>query len=73
MFRWQERGGPPVSLPKRTGLGTSLLEAALGQGRLDYAIEGLTYEAEVPLSTIVAREGPAKSLAAERHGPGCFS
>jgi two-component sensor histidine kinase len=34
-FRWQERGGPPVALPKRTDFGTSLPKAALGEGRLD--------------------------------------
>ena len=56
-FRWQERGGPPVSLPKRMGFGTSLLKAVLDQGRLEYAIEGFAYEADVPLCTIVAREG----------------
>jgi two-component sensor histidine kinase len=55
-FRWQERGGPLVSVPKRTGFGTSLLQAALGEGRLEYAIEGLTYKADVPLAMIVARE-----------------
>jgi two-component sensor histidine kinase len=55
-FRWQERGGSLVSVPKRTGFGTSLLQAAVGEGRLEYAIEGLTYKADVPLAMIVARE-----------------
>jgi two-component sensor histidine kinase len=55
-FRWQERGGPLVSVPKRTEFGTSLLQAALGEGWLEYAIEGLTYKADVPLAMIVARE-----------------
>lgn len=58
-FRWQERGGPPVSVPERTGFGTSLLRAALGEGRLEYEINGLTYEVEVPAEMIVTREAPA--------------
>ncbi len=57
-FRWQERGGPPVSVPKQMGFGTSLLNAALGEGRLDYAIEGLTYEVDVPFGMIVTHERP---------------
>ncbi len=58
-FRWQERGGPSVILPKQTGFGTSLLKAALGEGRLNYAIDGLTYEVELPLSRILASKRPA--------------
>jgi two-component sensor histidine kinase len=56
-FRWQERGGPPVLPPSRTGFGTSLLQATLGQGRLEYAVEGLNFEAKLPVSAIVQREG----------------
>jgi two-component sensor histidine kinase len=65
-FRWQERGGPAVALPKRTGFGTSLLRASLGEGRLEYAIEGLTYEVDIPLSLIVPHKRPPSdsSLAA---------
>ena len=58
-FRWRERGGPPVSPPTRAGFGTSLLKAALGEGRLEYAIEGLTYEVGIPFEMIVTRVGPA--------------
>lgn len=72
-FRWQERGGPPVSPPKRTGFGTSLLKAALGEGRMEYKIDGLTYEAEVPVQMIVTRASAAvdrdMTLQKELHVP----
>ena len=53
-FRWQEHGGPPVSLPSRMGFGTSLLKATLGEGRIDFATEGLIYEVDVPISMIAS-------------------
>ncbi len=57
-FLWKERGGPRVSVPKRKGFGSSiLLDAAEHFGQhaaLDYNAQGLTYEIQLPLSTIEA-------------------
>lgn len=46
---WQEAGGPPVSQPERSGFGTALLGATLGGARIEYAPDGLIYEAEIPM------------------------
>ena len=55
-FRWEERGGPSVTPPTRTGFGSSLLEAALPGDdvtpRLAFEPDGLVYEIEAPLSTL---------------------
>jgi two-component sensor histidine kinase len=52
-FQWQERGGPPVTPPKRKGFGSVLLERAVatadGPPRFDYAREGFTYEVRATL------------------------
>jgi two-component sensor histidine kinase len=48
-FKWQEKGGPPVTPPQRSGFGTSLLKALFVNARFDYAVEGLTCEIEVLL------------------------
>jgi PAS domain S-box-containing protein len=48
-FQWRERGGPPVVAPSCQGFGTSLLKAAFGDARFDYAPEGLSCEIDVPL------------------------
>ena len=46
---WKEAGGPPVSPPARSGFGTALLSATLGSARIEYAPDGLIYEAEIPM------------------------
>jgi two-component sensor histidine kinase len=51
---WRERGGPPVKAPSRRGFGSRLLEQSVahdlgGPCRLDYAADGLTWEAKVAL------------------------
>ena len=56
---WRERGGPPVREPERRGFGRMLIERAPehdlgGTGRLDFRLEGLAYDLDVPLDT-----GPA--------------
>jgi PAS domain S-box-containing protein len=58
-FRWQwrERGGPPVSLPQRTGFGSRMIERALalqlsGKVTVDYAPAGLVCTIDAPLSAI---------------------
>ena len=53
LFQWQERGGPPVTPPKRKGFGRVLLERAVATAgdppRFDYAPEGFTYEVRATL------------------------
>jgi two-component sensor histidine kinase len=53
-FQWQERGGPPVTPPKRKGFGSVLLERAVAAAgdppRFDYAPEGFTYEVKASLA-----------------------
>jgi two-component sensor histidine kinase len=53
-FRWEERDGPPVSAPTRSGFGGTLLKATLGDGRTSFAKTGFIYEVVVPLATITA-------------------
>jgi PAS domain S-box-containing protein len=48
-FRWQERGGPPVVVPTQHGFGTMLVKATFSDARIDYAVEGLSCEIEIPL------------------------
>ena len=50
-FKWQETGGPPVVAPIRTGFGTQLLKAVFSDVRLEYAVEGLRCEINVPLGS----------------------
>lgn len=64
-FRWKELGGPQVSPPSRSGFGTSLLEAVLGQARIEYAKRGLIYEVDVPLSSITHDHDPIPPQARE--------
>lgn len=56
-FRWQERGGPPITVPPaRKGFGSTLLERAIDQSghpaEFDYAAEGLTYDLDVATKSI---------------------
>jgi PAS domain S-box-containing protein len=48
-FKWRESGGPPVVVPTRHGFGTTLLKAAFPDARIDYAVEGLSCEINIPL------------------------
>jgi PAS domain S-box-containing protein len=58
VFRWEERGGPPVIPPDHTSFGTTLLQLAIGGAEtpphINYAPEGFTYTFEVPLSDVAA-------------------
>jgi two-component sensor histidine kinase len=56
-FKWQERGGPPVVMPTRQGFGTMLLKATFPEARIDYAIEGLSCEINVPLDRDQGNQG----------------
>ncbi len=53
LITWRESGGPPVAAPTRRGLGTTMLQRALGgplkgAARLDWRVEGLVCELELP-------------------------
>lgn len=58
-LRWQERGGPPVVAPKRTGFGTSVIHTMTARGlggevRLDYAVDGLVWNVDAPIEMVRA-------------------
>jgi two-component sensor histidine kinase len=48
-FKWLEIGGPPVVMPTRHGFGTTLVKMTFPNARIDYAVEGLSYEIDIPL------------------------
>lgn len=55
LLRWQERGGPVVSLPRRKGFGSRLIEKALaaelnGEVEISYDPDGVICEIVAPLS-----------------------
>ena len=55
ILRWEEKGGPPVSLPTRRGFGTRLIERSLstdvgGDVQLTYAPTGVVCVMDIPLS-----------------------
>jgi two-component sensor histidine kinase len=60
-FKWQESEGPPVAAPIRHGFGTKLLKAVYSDVRLEYPVEGLRCEIDVPLTSPV----PPKAALAE--------
>ena len=53
IFRWQERGGPPVEPPKQKGFGSNLIEralqAGLGTTRLEFNPQGLACTLNIAL------------------------
>jgi two-component system, chemotaxis family, CheB/CheR fusion protein len=48
---WVERGGPPATIPKRSGFGRKII-GLLGQPTLQYLPEGLEYRVSVPMSDV---------------------
>jgi two-component sensor histidine kinase len=60
-FNWQESRGPPVVAPIRHGFGTQLLKAVYSDVRLEYPVEGLRCEIDVPLTSPV----PSQAALAE--------
>ncbi len=53
-FRWQEVGGPPVTVPGRIGFGTRLIEKVLaaelgGKGAIAYSPAGVVFTVVAPL------------------------
>jgi two-component sensor histidine kinase len=73
-FRWQERGGPTVRKPTRTGFGTILLEHAIAgidsAPSIDFSPAGLTYETDTALSMLVpiGKQALVAAATAERGG-----
>jgi two-component sensor histidine kinase len=55
-FRWQESEGPLVVAPMRHGFGTKLLKAVFSEVRLEYPVEGLRCEIDVPLNSPVTSQ-----------------
>ena len=56
-WQWRERGGPPVTLPARTGFGSRMIERALamqlsGTVTLDYRATGLVCTIDAPMAAI---------------------
>jgi PAS domain S-box-containing protein len=57
VFRWQERGGPPVTRPTQKGFGSAVLEQVMAEffdtpPRIEYAEAGVTYELSGSLEAI---------------------
>jgi two-component sensor histidine kinase len=48
-FKWRESRGPAVVAPTRQGFGTSLLKATFPDAQIDYAVEGLSCEIDIPI------------------------
>jgi two-component sensor histidine kinase len=62
-FKWQERGGPPVSTPTRQGFGSQLLKGIFSDISLKYLVEGLRCEIKVHLVPASRRVSPQGSQA----------
>jgi len=65
VWRWIERGGPPVSEPARRGFGTSMIERSLkyelkGAAEFAFKPEGLEVLLTVPLDPAVASSTPSR-------------
>jgi PAS domain S-box-containing protein len=57
LFRWEERGGPPVTDPQSKGFGSTVLEQVMAEyfdvpPRIQFARSGITYELSGSLETI---------------------
>ena len=48
-FTWQESGGPPVTVPKRNGFGSRLIQSSDGASRLDFLLDGVRCALNFPL------------------------
>jgi PAS domain S-box-containing protein len=60
-FRWQEHGGPPVTVPVHKGFGSTVLEYVMGEyfsepPRMEFAPSGLTYALTASLEAITSAE-----------------
>jgi PAS domain S-box-containing protein len=62
-FRWEERGGPPVSKPERKGFGSSVLEQVMVEyfdkpPEIEFAPSGVKYEVSGSLEALAAKPRP---------------
>ena len=60
-LRWQEHGGPAVSVPARKGFGSLMIERALaaqvdGEVKIDYAESGVVCAIDAPLLAVAERD-----------------
>jgi two-component sensor histidine kinase len=63
-IEWRERGGPPVTVPKRQGFGTRFIEGSVaselqGKAKLDYDPAGLICTMQIPLGVVTPDEKSA--------------
>ena len=63
-LQWEEKGGPPVSPPTRTGFGTRLLQRSLalelgGEVKLAYEPTGVVCDVSAPLNSLAGLQGAA--------------
>ena len=64
-LQWEERGGPPVTVPSRHGFGSRLIKVVTtselgGQVVSHYARTGLVCDVEMPLSSLIDRSPGAR-------------
>jgi len=55
IFSWQERGGPTVIAPTRTGYGRKIIEDTMrriGKHQIEYASSGVKYRMEAPIEKV---------------------
>ena len=62
-FVWRDVGGPPVTPPTALGFGTRLIESSIrreqkGEARFDFQVDGLIFEASLPLPEAVRWSNP---------------
>ena len=62
-FVWRDVGGPPVTPPTALGFGTRLIESSIrreqkGEARFDFQVDGLIFEASLPLPDAVRWTNP---------------
>lgn len=60
-LRWEEKGGPPVPTPSRSGFGSRLISEMTqltmrGRARLDYHPTGLVWELTAPIERLAGEE-----------------
>ena len=61
-LRWEEKGGPPVSVPDHRGFGSRMIERGLaaelqGEVRIDWQPEGVVCTIDAPLEAIRDQDG----------------
>ena len=62
-FVWRDIGGPPVTPPTAPGFGTRLIESSIrreqkGQAHFDFQVDGLVFQASLPLPEAVRWSNP---------------